>query len=53
VVTAMIGELPKQELQKVGITPLVAAGPIADALKLAHDSVCEGGCQGRKSCKHI
>jgi predicted Fe-Mo cluster-binding NifX family protein len=53
VVTAMIGELPKQELQKVGITPLVASGPIAEALKLAHDSVCGGGCQGRKSCKHL
>lgn len=51
VVTAMIGELPKQELLKVGITPLVASGPIASALKLAHDSVCGGGCQGRKTCK--
>jgi len=53
VVTAMIGELPKQELLKVGITPLVASGPIASALKLAHDSVCGGGCQGRQSCKHL
>ena len=56
VVTAMIGELPKQELQKVGITPVVTDGPISDALKLAHDSVCGGGCKGGKraagSCQH-
>lgn len=48
VVTEMIGELPKQELQKVGITPVVTRGPIADALKLAHDSVCGGNCNGGK-----
>lgn len=56
VVTEMIGELPKQELQKVGITPIVTKGPIADALKLAHDSVCGGGCKGGKraagTCQH-
>ncbi|NOY14095.1 MAG: dinitrogenase iron-molybdenum cofactor biosynthesis protein, partial [Deltaproteobacteria bacterium] len=27
VVTARIGELPKQELQKVGIRPIVTSGP--------------------------
>lgn len=47
-VTEMIGELPKQELQKAGITPVITAGPIADALKLAHDSVCSGNCSGGK-----
>ncbi len=56
VVTQMIGELPKQELAKVGITPIVTSGPIAAALKLAHDSVCGGGCKGGKrtagSCRH-
>lgn len=56
VVTEMIGELPKQELQKVGITPVVTTGPIADALKLAHDSVCAGNCKGGKraagTCQH-
>lgn len=46
VVTAMIGELPKQELHKVGITPIVTSGPISEALKLAHDSVCRGECKG-------
>jgi len=53
VVTEMIGELPKQELLKVGLTPIVASGPIVDALKLAHDSVCNGNCQGKKNCNHI
>lgn len=56
VVTVMIGELPKQELQKVGIVPIIASGPIAEALKLAHDSVCSGGCGGKKrvqgDCPH-
>ena len=56
VVTAMIGELPKQELQKVGIFPLVASGPIDAALKLAHDTVCSGNCSGGKrsagTCSH-
>jgi len=57
VITAMVGELPKQELQKAGITPIVTEGPIAEALKLAHDSVCGGGCKGGKrangSCQHM
>lgn len=56
VVTAMIGGLPKQELKKVGITPIVTSGPIAAALKLAHDSVCGGNCKGGKraagECQH-
>jgi predicted Fe-Mo cluster-binding NifX family protein len=56
VVTAMIGDLPKQELQKVGITPLVTSGAITDALKLAHDNVCAGDCSGKNrssgSCPH-
>jgi predicted Fe-Mo cluster-binding NifX family protein len=56
VVTEMIGELPKQELVKAGITPVIANGPIADALKLAHDSVCGGDCKGGKraagNCQH-
>lgn len=44
--TEMIGELPKQELTKAGITPVITTGPIPEALKLAHDSVCGGNCQG-------
>lgn len=49
-VTEMIGELPRQELEKVGITPIITTGSIADALKLAHDSVCSGPC-GKKTLK--
>lgn len=45
VVTAQIGELPRQELLKAGMAPVIASGPISDALKLAHDSVCPGGCR--------
>jgi predicted Fe-Mo cluster-binding NifX family protein len=48
VVTAMIGELPKQELQKVGIAPIIASGPITAALKKAHDQVCGGDCRGTR-----
>lgn len=51
VVTEMIGELPKQELEKAGIKSVTASGPIEPALSLAHDAVCEGGCGSRKSCK--
>jgi len=51
VVTAMIGELPKQELEKAGIKSVVATGPIEQALAAGHDAVCEGGCGTRKNCK--
>lgn len=47
VVTAQIGELPKMELEKAGIRPVIASGPILAALKLAHDSVCGGQCKGK------
>ncbi|PLX76272.1 MAG: dinitrogenase iron-molybdenum cofactor biosynthesis protein [Desulfuromonas sp.] len=48
VVTAMIGDLPKHELEKQGFKVVCATGPIEPALKLAHDSVCDGSkCQGR------
>lgn len=56
VVTEMIGDLPKQELLKAGLTPVITSGPIPEALKLAHDSVCEGNCKGGKraagECRH-
>lgn len=53
--TEMVGELPKQELIKAGITPVITTGPIGDALKLAHDAVCSGNCKGRRAagtCQH-
>lgn len=54
VVTAMIGELPKQELEKLGFKVVSAEGPIEPALKLAHDTVCDGSrCTGRaERCEH-
>ncbi|PLX82722.1 MAG: dinitrogenase iron-molybdenum cofactor biosynthesis protein [Desulfuromonas sp.] len=54
VVTAMIGDLPKQELEKHGFKVINAHGPITPALKLAHDAVCDGSkCGGRtEQCAH-
>lgn len=45
VVTAMIGAYPQQELAKAGIAAVTASGPIEEALRLAHGSVC--GCAGK------
>lgn len=53
VVTAMIGELPRQALEKLGFKVITAAGPLEPALQLAHDAVCDGQCQGRtEQCQH-
>ncbi|PLY02058.1 MAG: dinitrogenase iron-molybdenum cofactor biosynthesis protein [Desulfuromonas sp.] len=52
VATVMIGDLPKQELEKLGIKAVTVSGPIEEALKATHDAVCEGGCGGRKNCQH-
>lgn len=56
VLTEMIGDLPKRELLKAGIMPLTATGPIHEALKQAHDAVCESNCKGGKrtagNCQH-
>ena len=56
VVTAMIGELPRQELEKLGLKVISTEGPIEPALKLAHDTVCEGSCDGHRAtegtCEH-
>ena len=52
-VTAMIGELPKKEMEKAGFKVISAEGPLEPALKLAHDAVCNGQCSGNdKKCKH-
>lgn len=50
VATVMIGELPKQELAKVGIQSVTVSGPIEKALAATHDAVCGGGCGSRKRC---
>ncbi|MGK2905892.1 MAG: NifB/NifX family molybdenum-iron cluster-binding protein [Desulfuromonadales bacterium] len=52
VVTAMIGELPRQELEKLGFKVISAEGPLGPALKLAHDAVCEKGCHRPENCQH-
>lgn len=54
VVTAMIGELPKQELEKAGFKVVSVEGPLEPALKMAHDAVCDGSkCQGNaEQCAH-
>jgi predicted Fe-Mo cluster-binding NifX family protein len=53
VVTAMIGKLPRQELEKLGFKVICAEGFIDAALKLAHDTVCDGLCKGRpEKCEH-
>lgn len=51
-VTAMIGELPRQELEKAGFKVISATGPLGPALKLAHDAVCVKGCHSPESCQH-
>ena len=51
VITAMISDLPRQELEKAGIKAVIATGPIEAALELTHDTVCEGGCGSRTSCR--
>lgn len=50
VVTAMIGEYPQQELEKVGIAAISAVGPIVPAVLAAHGTLCGCACQGPKGC---
>ncbi len=51
IVTAMIGELPKQEMEKSGFKVISATGPLEPALKMAHDAVCQGPCGGSNLAK--
>ena len=52
VVTAMIGDLPRQELEKLGFKVISMDGPIEPALKKAHDAVCDSKCAGNvEECK--
>ncbi|MGW8312722.1 MAG: NifB/NifX family molybdenum-iron cluster-binding protein [Desulfuromonadales bacterium] len=59
VVTAMIGELPKQEMEKAGFIVVTAEGAVEAALKLAHDAVCDGSQCGKRTagaaggCSHV
>ena len=52
VVTTMIGDLPRQELEKLGFKVISMDGPIEPALKTAHDAVCDSKCAGNvEECK--
>ena len=52
VVTAMIGDYPRQELEKAGMLHVIAEGPIEAALLAAHGQLCGCGCrgEGKKKC---
>ncbi len=48
-VTKKIGDKPKQELTKLGITTVISSETIPAALKVAHDAICVGDCdEGKK-----
>ncbi|HKL22743.1 MAG TPA: NifB/NifX family molybdenum-iron cluster-binding protein [Tichowtungia sp.] len=47
VVSAMIGDLPRQELEKRGFKVVSMEGPLEPALKAAHDAVCRCQCGGQ------
>jgi predicted Fe-Mo cluster-binding NifX family protein len=51
VVTAMIGDYPRQELEKAGLIHISAAGPIEAALHAAHAELCGCGGSGGKDCR--
>lgn len=46
VVTAMIGDHPRQELENAGLRHIAATGPIAQALHAAHGELCGCACNG-------
>jgi predicted Fe-Mo cluster-binding NifX family protein len=45
VAISQIGDTPKGQLLLSGIQPVITQATIAEALKLAHDSVCTGDCK--------
>ncbi len=50
VITAQIGDYPRQELEKAGLRHVAAVGPIEAALYAAHGEVCGCRCQGAREC---
>jgi predicted Fe-Mo cluster-binding NifX family protein len=50
VITAMIGDYPRQELVKQGIEAVTAEGPIDAALRSAHATLCGCDCAGKDKC---
>lgn len=51
VVTAMIGDYPRQELAKAGLTHVAATGPIEAALHAVHAELCDCGGSSDKKCR--
>jgi predicted Fe-Mo cluster-binding NifX family protein len=51
VISAQIGEYPRQELEKAGMMHFAATGPIEAALRLAHAALCGCSCQGLRACR--
>lgn len=49
VVTAMIGDHPREVLESRGFKVLSVEAPIAEALYQAHGIVCRGGCH-KQAC---
>lgn len=51
VITAQIGALPKQELEKRGIAAISTVGAIEQALLAAHGALCDCGFKcGARNC---
>ena len=52
VVTAMIGDYPRQELEKAGMVHVATTGPVELAVLAAHHQLCGCGCRcaGEKQC---
>ena len=52
VITAMIGDYPRQALEKAGMVHIAAVGPIESALLAAHGQLCGCGCtcRGKSLC---
>ncbi len=44
VLTAMIGDHPRQELTKAGILAISTSGPIEAGVRSAHEVLCGSGC---------
>ena len=45
VITAMIGEYPRQELEKAGLVHIAAAGPVGEALRRAPHTLSACVCK--------
>lgn len=51
VVTVMIGDYPRAELEKAGLVHVAATGPIAAALQSVHAELCGCACNNGRTCE--